>query len=131
MGKNPKSPVLVRRLTEQEHFESNMISHVAFHMRMEDPEKAREESKKLKTEDWGAFADDGRIMARILNYRFESMLDGQAVANGGIGAVSTLPEFTGTEKSSPRCIRSTMLFTASSAMRQCAGNMIMSSNLPY
>lgn len=93
MGKNPKSPVLVRRLTEQEHFESNMISHVAFHMRMEDPEKAREESKKLKTEDWGAFADDGRIMARILNYRFESMLDGQAVVNGGIGAVSTLPEY--------------------------------------
>ncbi len=93
MEKTPKSPVLVRRLTEQEHFESNLISTVAFHMRMEDPEKAREESKKLQTEDWGAFHDDGRIMARILNYRFESMLDGQAVANGGIGAVSTLPEY--------------------------------------
>ena len=93
MEKTMKSPALVRRLTEQEHFESNMISHVAFHMRMEDPEKAREESKKLKTEDWGAFTNDGRIMARILNYRFESMLDGQAVANGGIGAVSTLPEY--------------------------------------
>ena len=93
MEKTMKSPALVRRLTEQEHFESNMISHVAFHMRMEDPEKAREESQKLKTEDWGAFTDDGRIMARILNHRFESMLDGQAVANGGIGAVSTLPEY--------------------------------------
>ena len=83
----------VRRLTEQEHFESNLISYIAFHMRMEDPEKVREESRNLKIEDWGALDGDGRIMARILNYRFDSMLDGQAVANGGIGAVSTLPEY--------------------------------------
>ena len=86
----------VRKLTEQEHFEANMISHVAFHMRMEDPEKAREESKKTVTEDWGAFADDGSMMARILNHRFDSMLDGHAVANGGIGGVSTLPEYRNT-----------------------------------
>lgn len=83
----------IRKLTEQEHFESSMISYVAFHMRMEDPEKVREESKKLAAEDWGAFSEDGGIMARILNYSFESMLDGQAVKNGGIGAVSTLPEY--------------------------------------
>ena len=83
----------VRRLTEQEHFESNLISYIAFHMRMEDPEKVREESRNLKIEDWGALDEDGRIMARILNYRFDSMLDGQAVANGGIGGVSTLPEY--------------------------------------
>ena len=83
----------VRKLTENEHFESNLISYVAFHMRLEDPEKMREESKKLKTEDWGAFSEDGKIMARILNHRFESWLDGQLAANGGIGAVSTLPEY--------------------------------------
>ena len=86
----------VRKLTEQEHFESNLVSYVAFHMRMEDPEKAREESKKTVTEDWGAFADDGSMMARILNHRFDSMLDGHAVANGGIGGVSTLPEYRNT-----------------------------------
>ena len=86
----------VRKLTEQEHFESDLISYVAFHMRMEDPEKAKEESKKLTIEDWGAFSEDGRIMARILNHRFDSMLDGQTVANGGIGAVSTLPEYRNT-----------------------------------
>ena len=86
----------VRRLTEQEHFEANLISHVAFHMRMEDPEKAKEESRKLTTEDWGAFSGDGRIMARILNHRFDSMLDGQVIANGGIGGVSTLPEYRNT-----------------------------------
>ena len=86
----------VRRLTENEHFEADMISHVAFHMRMEDPEKAREESKKLTIEDWGAFSEDGKIMARILNHRFDSWLDGQLVANGGIGGVSTLPEYRNT-----------------------------------
>ena len=83
----------VRKLTEQEHFESNLVSYVAFHMRMEDPEKVKEESKKLTIEDWGAFSEDGRIMARILNYRFDSMLDGQVAPNGGIGGVSTLPEY--------------------------------------
>ena len=86
----------VRRLTENEHFEADMISHVAFHMRMEDPEKAREDSKKLTIEDWGAFGEDGKMMARILNHRFDSWLDGQLVANGGIGGVSTLPEYRNT-----------------------------------
>ena len=86
----------VRRLTENEHFEADMISHVAFHMCMEDPEKTREESKKLTIEDWGAFSEDGKIMARILNHRFDSWLDGQLVANGGIGGVSTLPEYRNT-----------------------------------
>ena len=83
----------VRKLTENEHFEADMISCVAFHMRMEDREKAREESKKLKTEDWGAFSGDGKIMARIMNHRFDTWLDGRLVANGGIGGVSTLPEY--------------------------------------
>ena len=86
----------VRKLTENEHFEADLISCVAFHMRMEDREKAMEESKKLTVEDWGAFADDGRLMARIMNHRFESWLDGRLVANGGIGGVSTLPEYRNT-----------------------------------
>ena len=83
----------VRRLTAGEHFESEMISYVAFHMRMEDPEKVREESSRMTIEDWGALSEDGRIMARILNHRFDSWLDGQLVANGGIGGVSTMPEY--------------------------------------
>lgn len=86
----------VRRLTENEHFEADMISHVAFHMRMEDPEKTREASKKLMIEDWGAFSGDGKMMARILNHKFDSCLDGQLVKNGGIGGVSTLPEYRNT-----------------------------------
>ena len=83
----------VRQLTARERFEANLISTVAFHMRMEDPEKNREDSLKETVEDWGAFAGDGSMMARIINNRYESWLDGQLVINGGIGAVSTLPEY--------------------------------------
>ena len=36
----------VRLLKPEEHFEANLISTVAFHMKMEDPEKNREESLK-------------------------------------------------------------------------------------
>ena len=86
----------VRRLTPEERFEANLISTVAFHMRMEDPEKAEEESLKDTKEDWGAFSEDGRMMARIINHRFSVWLDGQLVPCGGIGAVSTLPEYRNT-----------------------------------
>ena len=86
----------VRQLKPEERFEANLVSTVAFHMRMEDPEKNREESLKSTDEDWGAFSEDGKIMARIINNHYESRLDGQRVMNGGIGAVSTLPEYRNT-----------------------------------
>lgn len=86
----------VRLLKPEEHFEANLISTVAFHMHMEDPEKNREESLKSTDEDWGAFSDDGKVMARIINNHYETRLDGQRVRNGGIGAVSTLPEYRNT-----------------------------------
>ena len=86
----------VRKLAPEERFEANLISTVAFHMRMEDPEKSREESLKETVEDWGAFSGDGKLMARIINHRFTAWLDGQETACGGIGAVSTLPEYRNT-----------------------------------
>ena len=86
----------VHKLTGGERFEADMISIVAFHMRLEDPEKRREESLKRTEEDWGAFSDDGKIMARIINNKYETWLDGRLVSNGGIGAVSTLPEYRNT-----------------------------------
>ena len=86
----------VRKLKPEEHFEANLISTVAFHMKMEDPEKNREESLKSTDEDWGAFSEDGKIMARIINNHYDTRLDGQRIRNGGIGAVSTLPEYRNT-----------------------------------
>ena len=86
----------VRKLTAEERFEADLIFTVAFHQRMEDPEKSRAESEKKTVEDWGAFSEDGRLMARIINNRFDSWLDGRLAANGGIGGVCTLPEYRNT-----------------------------------
>ena len=86
----------VRLLAANERFDANVISCVAFHARMEDPQKMREESEKKTNEDWGAFAEDGTLMARIINNHYESRIDGNLVKNGGIGAVSTLPEYRNT-----------------------------------
>ena len=83
----------VRKLTAQERFKASMISTVAFHQRMEDPEKKRGECEQETVEDWGAFTDDGKMMAQIINNRFEAQMDGHLIPNGGIGAVSTLPEY--------------------------------------
>ena len=85
--------MIIRRLTQEEKFSSFLISTFAFHMRMEDPEKARQESLEDPTEDWGAFDEDSRLMAHIVHHRFAFRLDGEWVPSGGIGGVSTLPEY--------------------------------------
>ena len=86
----------VRRIKPEERYEANLVSAFAFHMRIEDPEKAREEALKAHEEDWADFSDSGKVMARIINNHYESFLDGQLIRNGGIGAVSTLPEYRNT-----------------------------------
>ncbi len=83
----------IRQLKGEERFRAALIAAVAFHQRLEDPEKARLESEKETEQHWGAFHDDGTLMAHIINNQFMSMLDGTPVRNGGIGAVSTLPEY--------------------------------------
>ena len=42
----------IRKLKPEERFEANLISTVAFHMKMEDPEKNRQDS--LKEPGWTA-----------------------------------------------------------------------------
>lgn len=83
----------IRQLKDEERFRAALIAAVAFHQRLEDPEKARLESEKETEQHWGAFHEDGTLMAHIINNQFVSMLDGTPVRNGGIGAVSTLPEY--------------------------------------
>ena len=83
----------IRLLNGEERFQARLIATVAFHMRMEDPEKARQESVQETHQHWGAFHEDGTLMAHMINHQFMSYLDGKAVRNGGIGAVSTLPEY--------------------------------------
>ena len=83
----------IRLLNGEERFQARLIATVAFHMRMEDPEKARQESVQETHQHWGAFHEHGTLMAHMINHQFMSYLDGKAVRNGGIGAVSTLPEY--------------------------------------
>lgn len=83
----------VRLLNGEERFQARLIATVAFHMRMEDPEKARQESVQETHQHWGAFHENGTLMAHMINHQFMSYLDGTTIRNGGIGAVSTLPEY--------------------------------------
>ena len=82
----------IRKLGKNELFDAYLISAYCFHMRVE-PESEREKIEAEKDENWGAFDDNGTLMARIINNRFSFYLDGTAVPAGGIGAVSTLPEY--------------------------------------
>ena len=85
--------MVVRQLTPEERFDAALISTVAFHGKIDDLEKKREETRRETVEDWGAFSDEGKMMARIINNRYTVFLDGHEVQCGGIGAVSTLPEY--------------------------------------
>ena len=75
--------MIVRLLKPEERFDAAKISTVAFHGRIDDIEKARENSLKETVEDWGAFSDDGKIMGRIINNAYTVHLDGTQVSCGG------------------------------------------------
>ena len=83
----------IKKLGKKDLFDAYLISAYCFHMRIEDVEAKRKEIEAEKNDNWGAFNDDGTMMARIINNRYKFYVDGQAVVTGGIGAVSTLPEY--------------------------------------
>lgn len=83
----------VRKLTKEDRIEAGLISTVSFHTRAEDEETAGKDWGNDTVEDWGAFSEEGVMMARIINNRYSSYINGRLVENGGIGAVSTLPEY--------------------------------------
>ena len=82
----------VRKLVGEERFAAYLTSVYCFHSRVEDVEEKHEHQLNVTIEDWGAF-DDNTLMARIINNKFDFYVDGTAVPAGGIGAVSTLPEY--------------------------------------
>ena len=83
----------VRKINGSERFDAYLISAYCFHNRIDDVESERQRIEGETIEDWGAFTDDGTLAARIINNKFQFYLDGQPVSAGGIGAVSTLPEY--------------------------------------
>lgn len=83
----------IRLLKGEERYQARLIATVSFHMRIDDPQIVKAESEQETYQHWGAFDEDGTLMAHMINHQFESVLDGTTVRNGGIGAVSTLPEY--------------------------------------
>jgi len=88
--------VIIRKLNREDKFQAGRISAICFHTRTEDLEEVRKKCEEDQTEEWGAFSEEGVIIARMKNIRFTSYLDGKKVANGGISGVSTLPEYRNT-----------------------------------
>ena len=83
----------VKRLEGSDRFEAYKLAAFCFHKRLDDIESEREKRESETFEDWGAFDDDGSLMARIFNRPYDFYLDGIPVKTGGIGAVATFPEY--------------------------------------
>ena len=86
----------VRKLQGEERYEAYLTAVYCFHMRVEDVEAEKEKCIADTVEDWGAFDDDGTLMCRIINNKYNFYLDGKTVSAGGIGGVATLPEYRST-----------------------------------
>ena len=83
----------IKKLEGKERFEAYKLAAFSFHKRLENIEEECEKREAETLEDWGAFDDDGNLMARVFNRHYDFYLDGQAVKTGGIGAVATYPEY--------------------------------------
>ncbi|MBQ4311823.1 MAG: GNAT family N-acetyltransferase, partial [Oscillospiraceae bacterium] len=85
----------IHMLDSDEKYRAAKISLLAFHIRSDEPEKQLRRWMCGDTEDWGAFTDDDVLMARAVNNSLSMKLYGSCVKCGGVGAVSTLPEYRG------------------------------------
>ena len=82
----------IRKIENKDHFEAYKLAAYCFHQRIEvgepDPQKIKEDTRQ----GFGAF-DEETLIAQIINHPFNFYLDGKIIKTGGIGAVSTLPEY--------------------------------------
>ena len=83
----------IKKLEGKERFEAHKLFVYCFHQRPENIEAEREKQETETQEDWGAFDDNDKLMARIINNHYDFNLDGKAVKTGGIGGVATYPEY--------------------------------------
>ena len=83
----------IKKLEGKERFEAYKLFVYCFHQRVENIEADRQSHEAETQEDWGAFDDDNKLMARIINSHYDFYIDGKAVKTGGIGGVATYPEY--------------------------------------
>ncbi len=94
----------VRKIYESELLEAHRISALSFHWPLDDKGKTPEEYGKstranpsskgdsAATDVWGAFTDEGTMMACLCVIPYQVAFDGHTVPMGGIGGVCTYPE---------------------------------------
>ena len=88
--------MIIRRLRKEDLIDAARIRSISFHGRLNEEEAIRSFEKTTDEqlrEHWGCFADDGDMMACIMNNDFLVRFDGHIVKMGGIGGVATLPEY--------------------------------------
>ena len=83
----------IKKLKGKERFEAHKLFVYCFHQRLDNIENEREKQEAETQEDWGAFDDNNKLMARIINNHYDFNLDGKSVKTGGIGGVATYPEY--------------------------------------
>lgn len=102
MGKYDEKRI-VRRLREEEQWKSDLVQAVCFEFPF-DLAKARaervkgveekEEKQKVSADCWGCFAeDDETLLGNITVSHFRTMFDGKDAWMGGVGGVSTMPQW--------------------------------------
>ena len=86
----------IRKLCGKERYDAYLLFNYCFHQRVELQESDVEKYSSATDEDWGAFDENNKLMARIINNKYDFYLDGKTVKTGGIGGVATLPEYRNT-----------------------------------
>ncbi len=91
--------MLARKLlTAEEYLQAIKISTIAFVGAM-DEEKAKKEAEEEQanrdgsSEFWGSFTPDGVMTSHMINNIYHVLYDGRIVLCGGVGNVSSLPEY--------------------------------------
>lgn len=83
----------IRKIKKEERLQSNKISSIAFQYSYDCKVDENEEFPSKHVDEYGAFDDDGKMMARMSVINHKIYFDGHIVESAGIGGVATLPEY--------------------------------------
>lgn len=83
----------IRKIKKEELLQSHKISSIAFEYRYDCKVDENATYPTEHSEEYGAFDDNNKLMARMEVISHKVYLDGNIVDSTGIGGVATLPEF--------------------------------------
>lgn len=82
----------IRRLTREDLDESLKLIDYAFQFERTEQQREEDRNRRVPEWTWGAFVD-GKLSAQLIQYPLEMYLRGVKMRMGGIGAVSSWPEY--------------------------------------